>query len=113
MKQGPQDKSKIWQRRIEAAESFPGSIHNYCTARGISEASFYYWQKKIRARDKRTTLPVAQSDFLPVVVSPTATMSDENETSASRPFNEQPLMPDARWAAEFVAHLFYLSGGAR
>ena len=113
MKQGPQDKSKIWQRRIEAAESFPGSIHTYCTARGISEASFYYWQKKFRARAPRQPAPVTWPGFLPLIVSPTATITVENETSISRTFNEQPLVPDARWAAEFVAHLFQLSGGAR
>lgn len=109
MKQGRQYKSKIWQRHVEAAESFPGSIHKYCTDHGISEASFYYWQKKIGTRPKRNSASVFQSEFLPVIVSQ-AKLEDALLPGA---FDERSLLPDARWAAEFVRHLFETSRGVR
>ena len=109
MKQGRQDKSKIWQRHIEAAGTFPGSIHKYCKDRGISEASFYYWQKKIGTGTKRDSASVFQSDFLPVIVPQTT----RDEALLPRAFDECSLLPDALWAAEFVKHLFETSRGAR
>lgn len=102
MKQGRQEKSKIWQRHIEAAESFPGSIHKYCTDRGISEASFYYWQKKTGTRGKGNSASISQTAFLPVIVSQAETTREDALPS----FDERSSLPDARWAAEFVAHLF-------
>lgn len=112
MKQGPQDKSKIWQRHLEAAESFAGSTHKYCSVHRISEASFYYWQKKIRARAKGKPALAIRSEFLPMIVSPAMT-SAQDEDLLRRPFDERGSLPDARWAAEFVSHLFGMSGGAR
>ena len=109
MKQGQQDKSKIWQRHVEAAGSFPGSIHKYCSEREISEASFYYWRKKVGARAKTNSGSVSQPEFLPVIVSQTT----REEALLLRALDERALLPDARWAAEFVAHLFRMSGGAR
>ncbi len=92
MKRTHLENVKFWQQHIESAKSFPGSIHAYCRAQKIDSSSFYQWRKKLSIQQgSRCTKP----EFVPVVVS-----RREDDASAM-----SMSSPEARWVAEFVAHL--------
>ena len=94
MKRDPLAKSKIWQQHIQAAESFDGSVQDYCDKHGLGSGSFYQWRKKLKL--SKNNNGSSTSGFLPVVVSSLESMEKRSSIAS---------LPDPRWAAEFVAHL--------
>jgi hypothetical protein len=51
-----EDRSQAWTQRIEARRASGLSIRAWCQREGISEASFFYWRKRLSASDQPTQL---------------------------------------------------------
>jgi hypothetical protein len=54
-----------WRQAIAGWKKSGQSIHAYCAARGLSEASFYAWRRELAKRDQAAS---AALKFLPVHV---------------------------------------------
>lgn len=87
--------AEAWRRRLAAADTFPGTITEYCRREGISREALRYW----RGRLAKTRTPAeATAGFARVEVLPAAPVA--------------PIgLPDPRWVAELILHL--QAGGRR
>jgi transposase-like protein len=45
------DKAEYWRKLIAAQEGGGQKVGPFCRERGITEASFYYWRKRLRKRE--------------------------------------------------------------
>lgn len=83
------EQARKWRAHVAKASTWPGSFESYCRTAGVSAPALRYWKKKMAAKEI--------SGFVPV------------EVVVEQPSSQKSL-PDPRWVAEFVGHLF---GGAR
>ena len=58
-------REQVWRQHIAAWRRSGQSIRGFCSARQLSEASFYAWRRELRERDRPQTPPLK---FLPVQV---------------------------------------------
>lgn len=105
----------LWHDRVQRCEKRPGTIQVFCEAEGVSPAALGYWQAKFSSsKTKARTSVTSARPQMPVPhVRKASTPFAEVEVRRSfadayknpdRAFISQ--LPDAKWAAEFVRHLF-------
>lgn len=51
MGQPPSEKIRIWSRRFARFCSGRQTVAQFCNAEGVSEASYYYWKRKLDSTD--------------------------------------------------------------
>ena len=88
---GYAERLKYWKNHIAQAERFEGSIPAYCRSAGIRDHTFYYWQKKLRA--KKTIPGLNTSSFIRAEVAPAAV-----ERHGLK-------LPDPKWVAAIILSL--------
>lgn len=76
------ERSKIWRKRVEAAESSPGGIGAYCKQEGIDPSSLYSWRRKFA------------SERVPAMVTSEVLSMDSEPRSC---------LPDAKWVGEMLS----------
>ena len=61
---------QLWKERLEQFSQSGQSVQQYCESAGCTQATFYYWKRKIAtASGPSVSLPASQrSAFVPVVV---------------------------------------------
>ena len=77
-------KSDEWRAQVHEAEAHPGGVAAYCRTKGIPLATMSYWRKKFR--DDASEMRLSPFVRAEVVAA-------------------QPILPDAKWLAEFLNHL--------
>jgi hypothetical protein len=53
------DRSQVWTGRFEAQRASGVSIRAWCEREGVSEATFFYWRKRLSAPAQSTTQLIA------------------------------------------------------
>lgn len=74
-----------WRERMAQWEASGLSVRAFCLRQGVTEPTFHYWKRELRARDQATAASSAQKSsakqsppkFVPVTVLPAATVSVE------------------------------------
>ena len=63
--------TQVWADRLDRFEQLDITVAQFCIAEGVSQASYYYWRRKIRGNDlgsaDRPTRSLAR--FIPVALS--------------------------------------------
>jgi transposase-like protein len=44
----------LWSRRMQRFERSDLTVAAFCQSEGVSQASYYYWRRKLRARNQRS-----------------------------------------------------------
>jgi hypothetical protein len=65
----PSSSSQVWTDRLERFEHAGTTVANFCLAEGVSQASYYYWRRKLRDAQAATPAKLAAT-FLPVALGP-------------------------------------------
>ncbi len=95
-------KSRIWRAHVEGAKADPAGVKEYCRRNSISLQSLSGWRKRFQLEDSASGISEGVSSFLPIVVS---------KQTLSLTANVGAGIPDPKWAAEFVRHLFMRHAG--
>ena len=95
-----QTKKEIWQGHVSKAERYPEGLGAYCRSVGVPVSSYYYWRTKLKIKSSqvKSRQPVVKplSAFIGVTVEP-------ERLEQSQVVNS--FHPEAKWFAEFAAHL--------
>lgn len=59
-----------WQERLERFSRSELGVAKFCAREGVSEASFYYWRKKLGYKSRRARRTDRRGVFQPVTVVP-------------------------------------------
>lgn len=94
-------KKEIWQGHINKAEKYSEGIGAYCRSVGVPVSSYYNWRTKLKA--KSSTLKSKQQIAKPLSAFIGVTVEPERLQRSSRLVNN--FHPEAKWFAEFTAHL--------
>jgi hypothetical protein len=78
----PETKPKYWSRLIAEQEAGGQKVRPFCRERGIGEASFYYWRKRLRR--KSDTVRFALLETRPTDSASTASALELVLTSGER-----------------------------
>ncbi len=62
--------TKAWADRFDRFRTADMTVVQFCNAEGVSQASYYYWRKKLRGNRKVTgkKLPDVMRRFVPVAL---------------------------------------------
>lgn len=83
-----------WRERVVRWQTSGLSVREFCITNGLTEPTFYYWKRELRARDEAAsaqrsaaqttaakrpppTSPAAPPTFVPLTVLPSATLAVE------------------------------------
>jgi transposase-like protein len=94
---GP-DRERFWQEAVAGWKKSGQTIAAFCTARGLSQASFYAWRRKFARHDE--VAPAAT--FVPLTVVPDAVVEIVLPTGV---VVRVPATADAAAVAKLVAAL--------
>ena len=71
----PSESTHVWSQRLDRFLGADMTVAQFCQAEGVSQASYYYWRRKLRSQSKPTsqntrsiTVAKPQSTFLPVAL---------------------------------------------
>jgi hypothetical protein len=64
-----------WRRRLTKFDSSGLTVVEFCRRERVSQASFYYWSKRVRGRDGSGTLEMQSSDGC-LAASPSGEVND-------------------------------------
>ena len=87
MKTKKHENQEKWRQIVSEAESYPASLAAYCRNKGIPKGTFYHWRNKLKAKN-----PIQKGTPL-------------NPFSRVEVVDTRPVLPDAKWVAEFIHHL--------
>ena len=96
-RRGP-DRERFWREAVVDWKKSGQTIAAFCTARGLSQASFYAWRRQLAGRDR--VAPAAT--FVPLTVVPDAVVEIVLPTSV---VVRVPASADATAVAKLVAAL--------
>lgn len=92
-----QSQLRRWEAIIAEFNRSNLGVTTFCRERGLNKNNFYYWKKRIAGINLKKVLKT-KSAFLPVVI-------DQSQSFIGKPGELNRALPDAKWAAEFAAHL--------
>jgi hypothetical protein len=92
MTQANMENTLLWKERITKAHQFHGGLRDYCKAEGITEASLFYWRKKLNLVKPKEASPFTRA----VVKSDIPNPSDAASVTTH--------LPDAQWVASVLCH---------
>lgn len=61
-------KEQFWRDAVRRWDRSKRTVREFCSERGLSEASFYAWRRIIAERDRRAKLAATEPDELPTFV---------------------------------------------
>jgi hypothetical protein len=64
-KQAEAERQQFWQMAIETYKASELSVRQFCRQEGLSEASFYYWQKKLAEAENIISEPFIEVSMPP------------------------------------------------
>lgn len=69
IRNNPLPTSQAWADRLDRFEQARSTVADFCQAEGVSQASYYYWRRKLR--DAQAAAPAKPTaTFLPVALGP-------------------------------------------
>lgn len=87
MRRGQRDPAleRQWRERMAKWQASGLTVRGFCLRQGLSEPTFHYWRRELRARDAAASTAAARSSsgkksrpaFVPLTVLPAATVSVE------------------------------------
>lgn len=92
------ENEKRWRERIARLQGHQGTLTAFCKGEGITIEGLKYWRDKLLAESGTVAPAPRRSAFVPV------------EVVVEKARQSGGGLPDPRWVAEFVLHVF---GGAR
>ena len=95
-----QERMKFWRQHIEVQKLSRVSVQAYCDREKISTYSFYQWRKRLTASTARAPAIPAECGFAAVEI------IGEGPKSQSASASSHVQLPDPKWTAAFVRHLF-------
>jgi len=74
-----------WRQRVDRWQASGLSVRAFCRREGLTEPTFHFWKRELRARDETTAAsprpaansPGASPKFVPLTVLPAATVAVE------------------------------------
>ena len=98
-----QTHAAMWTEHIHKAMHGKQSRMEYCKENGLSDKSFYYWQKKVlKNSPSLKSEPKEKSNFLPVQVKK-STKSEAIKLSLPCEITiESSTYPDSKWISELI-----------
>ena len=71
----PSGSARVWMQRFERFVNADMTVAQFCQSEGVSQASYYYWQRKLRSHSDPTSqsnrsiaVTKEQPTFMPVAV---------------------------------------------
>ena len=78
-----------WGQRIERRRQCGGAIAAFCRSEGVSEASYHYWQRKLRQATAALNSPAPEK---PIVGAPCVGRSKRASGTGKTTFLQLPVM---------------------
>jgi hypothetical protein len=103
-----------WRESLARQRQSPLSVRAWCSQEGVTETTFYYWQRAIAQRDRENDLTVDTPAFVPLVLRPGARQEQPGRISFRLRGGRSMRLPagmDVRLVAQLVHAIEGSSGG--
>lgn len=91
MKRGDDKKAELWRDRLATRAMSGLSVREYCRREEVSEARFYYWQRRLAGRVSREGIegvriePLPGSEFVELVLAGPSAEAGNESANVSAP----------------------------
>ena len=88
LSQNPSAAAKDWTQRLDRFQNADMTVTQFCKAEGVSQASYFYWRRKLRPSTSKTNTDLAESvaKFVPVSLAGTEnTATEKSDTKMTVP----------------------------
>ncbi len=103
MRHGNSERETFWQGVIREQESSGLAISAFCRKRGVSQASFFSWRRRLTQSDRDDTA----GQFVPLTLDP-QTMATRSGCEVVLPDGSRVIVPrqcDVNWLGEILGAL--------